>query len=261
MWLGGSSAPGYQDPSSGTGTTSALQLNLCDSGIAGCFTGRSVSVAAAVIRAKRPAIVTLNEACRGDVAVLRRAMAVTNRGPRILSAFKGVPDRASGGVVRCRNGEPYGVGVLVSVPSTTSAYRTYGGVYPTQDLSDPEERVWLCLDLAGAFLACTTHTASTSRTVALAQCRYLLMSALPMIGSGPVILGADLNLPAGGVPNPQSCLPSGYQRVDDGARQDVVTSPGIALEFRAVVDMQGATDHPGLFVELSRPPRTGRAGN
>ena len=207
VWLSGASAPA-RIASSSTATTSALQLNLCDSGIAGCFTGRSVSVAAAVIRAERPAIVTLNEACRGDVFALRRAMAATNRGPHVVSAFKAVPDRATGGVVRCRNGERYGVGVTGFGPVLAFAYRTYAGVYPTQDLSDPEERVWLCLDRPGVYLACTTHTASTSPTVALAQCRYFFRSAAPMIGGDPVILGAtSISRPAACPTRSPACRP------------------------------------------------------
>src|SRR4051812_5360187 len=41
-----------------------LQLNLCNSGIAACYTGRSVAEAATVIRAEAPDLVTLNEICQ-----------------------------------------------------------------------------------------------------------------------------------------------------------------------------------------------------
>jgi endonuclease/exonuclease/phosphatase family metal-dependent hydrolase len=243
-------------------TVRALQLNLCDSGAASCFTGRSVGVAAAVIRDERPDIVTLNEVCRADVSVLRRAMSATHRGAMVAAVFKPAEDRRTKSSYRCRNGQQYGIGVLALIPS--SAYRTYGGVYPTQDLADPEERVWLCIDMATEFLACTTHAASTVTAVALSQCRYLLKSVVPMLrsqdGDAPVILGADLNLPSGRSPGPQSCLPDGYQRADDGSRQDILTSPGIALRSRTVIDMHGATDHPGLLVELALPHRAARVG-
>jgi hypothetical protein len=123
-----------------------------------------------------------------------------------------------------------------------------------QDL-DPEERVWLCVHASTGFYACTTHTASTSTTIALAQCRYFLDSAVPAVrskgGDDPVILGADLNLPAGRSPDPQSCLPDGYHRADDGSRQDIVTGPGVGVGSRSIIDMHGTTDHPGLFVELT----------
>src|SRR5262245_25680133 len=45
-----------------------LQLNLCGSGIAACYTGRSTAEAAAVIRAQTPDLVTLNEICQDDVS-------------------------------------------------------------------------------------------------------------------------------------------------------------------------------------------------
>jgi hypothetical protein len=82
----------------------------------------------------------------------------------------------------------------------------------------------------------------------------MLNSAVPRVsprgGSDPVILGADLNLAARGSPSPQSCLPSGYQRTDDDALQDVVVSPGVGLRSHSAIDMHGTTDHPGLLVEV-----------
>ena len=44
-----------------------LQLNLCNSGIAACYTGRSTAEAATVIHAEIPDLVTLNEICQGDL--------------------------------------------------------------------------------------------------------------------------------------------------------------------------------------------------
>jgi hypothetical protein len=66
----------------------ALQLNLCDSGIASCYSGRSVAAAAAVIHERRPDIVTLNEVCRGDVSELKQAMSDSHRSTFVASAFK-----------------------------------------------------------------------------------------------------------------------------------------------------------------------------
>jgi hypothetical protein len=236
-------------------STGALQLNLCDSGIAACFTGRSVAAAAAVIRAVRPSVVTLNEVCREDVAALSEAMSATDRGTVVASAFKPAADRDTDSPFRCQNGQQYGIGILAAQPSSASGNRRFGGVYPMQDPADPEERVWLCLEVGTGYLACTTHAASTSPALALAQCRYFFDSAVPAVrsktGSGPVVLGADLNLPVGGLLDPGACLPDGYERADDGARQDIVTSPGIAVRSRTVIDMHGATDHPGLLVQLA----------
>ena len=185
-----------------------------------------------MIRRERPDVVTLNEVCRKDVATLARALSAARGNQPVAAAFKAARDRPTGGPFRCVNGQPYGIGVLALLDRPTPRYRTYAGVYPQQDLADPEERVWVCIDLPTGLLACTTHTASTSRTVALAQCRYFLNTAVPkvrsQVGDLPVTLGADLNLRAHGTPSPQSCLPRGYQRADDGLLQDVIASSDIA---------------------------------
>jgi hypothetical protein len=39
---------------------------------------------------------------------------------------------------------------------------------------------------------------------------------------------------------------------------DVIAGPGIAIRSRAILDMNGTTDHPGLLVELTLPDRTAR---
>jgi hypothetical protein len=225
-----------------------LQLNLCNSGIAGCYTGRSVRVAAAVIRAERPDIVTLNEVCRDDVPVLERVLADTHRGI-VASAFHAAVERGTDGPVRCRNGQPYGIGLLARVRSADE-HRTFAGVYPVQDAADVEKRVWLCLH--ADLYACTTHLASTSETVALGQCEYLLNTAIPALrprgAQSPMVLGGDFNL---GALAAQSCLPLGYRRADDGARQHVVVTPGLAVSSHTSISMQGATDHPGLLVDLT----------
>ncbi|MEO7262745.1 MAG: endonuclease/exonuclease/phosphatase family protein [Jatrophihabitantaceae bacterium] len=232
-----------------------LQLNLCGSGIARCYTGRSVGVAADVIRAERPDIVTLNEVCRDDVSVLERAMPNTHRDGVVASAFEAVGDRRSDAAVRCRNGQPYGIGLLARVGSATSEHRTFTGVYPFQDANDTEDRVWLCLHAGAAFYACTTHLASTSAAVALRQCRYLLDTAIPAMrargGQGRLVLGADLNLRSGGSSDVRSCLPPGYRHADDGARQHVVASAEFTVSSRTSITMRGTTDHPGLLVDLA----------
>jgi Endonuclease/Exonuclease/phosphatase family len=228
----------------------ALQLNLCNSGIAGCYTGRSVRVAAEVIRAERPDIVTLNEVCQDDVSVLERALADTYRGV-VASAFHAAVDRHTDGPVRCRNGQPYGIGLLARA-RPADRIRTFTGVYPIQDGPDVEKRVWLCLHANAGIYACTTHLASTSESVALGQCEYLLNTAIPAIRprgeQDPMVLGGDFNFGSGGA---QSCLPPDYRRADDGARQHVVVTPDLTVSSRTSMSMQGATDHPGLLVDLA----------
>jgi hypothetical protein len=235
----------------------AVQFNLCDSGIAGCFTGRSVRVAAAVITSERPGVVTLNEVCRRDVTALARALSATWPGRDVATAFAPALDRRTGGPYRCLNGQRYGIGVLAVLSAHPAAYGTLAGVYPDQDVGDPEERVWVCLTVPARLVACTTHTASTSTAVALAQCRFFMGAVLTAVrrrtGDLPLILGADLNLRAAGAPSPRSCQPAGFRRVDDGALQDVMASPGTLVRSHAVIDMQRSTDHPALLVDVTLP--------
>ena len=194
-----------------------LQMNLCNSGLAGCYTGRSVATAADVIRAQAPDVVTVNEVCQADVAVLARG------GP---SAFRAVLDSRTGGATRCRNGDAYGIAILTRRPVS----RVTGGTYATQNPNDPEQRAWLCVD-TGDISACTTHLDARSTAVARSQCRYLLGTVLPAMRS-PVVLAGD-------------------RRTDDGGVQNVVVSAqfGITAELR--IDMQATTDHPGLLVTLT----------
>jgi hypothetical protein len=238
-------------------TLRVLQVNLCNSGVASCYTGRSVSTTAAMIADERPDIVTLNEICRDDVSQLERSMSAVHLGRSVETAFRADPDRPTGGPFRCANGQDFGIGVLAAAPASAWDDRVYGDRYPIQDLTDPEERVWLCVHADGEFYACVTHTASESTSVAVDQCRYFLQSAVSVMrregDDDPVILGADLNLTAHHSPGPQSCVPAGYQRADDGARQDVITSPDFAVGSRRVISMRGTTDHPALLVDLIRP--------
>jgi Endonuclease/Exonuclease/phosphatase family len=231
-----------------------LQLNLCNSGLAGCFTGRSVAKAVAVIRAEEPDVVTLNEVCEGDLPVLERALADGARDGAVVSAFRAAKDRRTGGAFLCRNGRPYGIGMVVRRDPDVRDHSTFGGIFPTQDMRDPEERAWLCVDARTGVTACTTHLANSSRPVARAQCGYLLGTAIPAgrvrNGSATVVLGGDLNLRFDGVPRTQSCLPTGVRRVDDDDVQNVVTTPEFEIVSRRLVSMGGTTDHPGLLVEL-----------
>ncbi len=234
-----------------------LQMNLCDSGIARCYTGRSVAEAAGVIRADAPDVVTLNEVCRDDMETLDHALAGAAGGV-VVSAFQAAGNRRTGEAYRCLNGQPYGIGLVVHVPSEYRGYLTYSGIYPTQDRSDPEERAWLCLDAIGSFYACTTHLANTSPTVAFAQCGYLLHTAIPAVrernpGYQPTVLGGDLNLGSAGPQDVRACVPSGYVRRGDGGVQYVLATVGFSLTSDRSVEMNGTTDHPGLLVALTTP--------
>ncbi|MGQ5264715.1 endonuclease/exonuclease/phosphatase family protein [Micromonospora sp. ZYX-F-536] len=248
---------------SATTVLRVLQMNLCNSGRAGCYTGRSVTGAAEVITAEVPDLVTLNEICRDDVTTLERTFSQVHGGARVVSAFKAAGDRPSGAATRCRNGQPYGIGLLARV---TAPHTVHSGIYPTQDVTDPEERAWLCVEVAGTLHACTTHLAATSAAVALAQCRHLLDTVVSTIrgsaGYAPTVLLGDLNLRSGGSPDVRSCVPPDYLRIDDGALQHAMATTDVRICCRRAVSMRGATDHPGLLatlrIEANRPLLAGR---
>ena len=232
-----------------------LQLNLCSSGIAACYTGRSTAEAAAVIRAETPDLVTLNEVCQDDVSTLERALAEVVPGGGVVSAFQSARNGRTGDPYRCRNGQQYGIGIVSRWPSVPGS-SAGGGIYPAQDREDPEERAWLCLDAAAtpAVAVCTTHLAYTKREIAVAQCRYLFGTVVAELrardGAAPLVLGGDLNLGSGDSPDLESCLPAGSALADDGGQQHVVATPELVVDSSRTIDLRGTTDHPGLLVTL-----------
>jgi endonuclease/exonuclease/phosphatase family metal-dependent hydrolase len=236
-----------------------LQLNLCNSGIAGCYTGRSTAAAAAAIRAQVPDVVTLNEVCDDDMPALERALAGAVPGGAAVSRFQAARNGRTGEPYRCRNGRQYGIGIVSRWPSVPGSVAG-GGIYPAQDLDDPEERAWLCVDAAAspAVAVCTTHLAYTKREVAGAQCRYLFGTVIAGMrardGAAPVVLGGDLNLGSGDSPDLQACLPPGSALVDDGGPQHVVGTPEFVVDTFETIDLRGTTDHPGLLVTLGPRP-------
>ncbi|WP_433319706.1 endonuclease/exonuclease/phosphatase family protein [Micromonospora sp. CA-269861] len=239
-----------------------LQMNLCNSGRAGCYTGRAMARATEVITAEAPDLVTLNEICADDLPVLRGVFHAVHPGRTVVAAFQAAGDRPSGDDTRCRNGQRFGIGLLTHVQTAATPHTVYAGTHPTQDLADPEERAWLCVDVDGALLACTTHLSASGFRIALTQCDHLLDTILPAIsrtaGSEPTVLGGDLNLRAGPDPDVRSCTPPGHQRVDDGRLQHITATSDITLCCRTVVPMHGTTDHPGLLATLTIDP--GRPG-
>jgi endonuclease/exonuclease/phosphatase family metal-dependent hydrolase len=233
-----------------------LQLNLCSSGIADCYTGRSTAAAAAAVRTVAPSLVTLNEVCQDDVAALERALADVVPAGGVTSAFQAARDARTGEPYRCRNGQQYGVGLVSRWPAVAGPSLN-AGIYPAQDTEDPEERAWLCLEVAAGptVVACTTHLAYTKREVALAQCRYLFDTVIARMrardGASPVVVGGDLNLGSGDSPDLVSCLPQGSAMVDDEGQQHVVGTPEFVVDGSETLDLGDTTDHPGLLVTLA----------
>lgn len=221
-------------------TVKVLQLNICHSGVAGCYTGAEpvMAKAVSVITATKPQVLSVNEACSGDVGRLQAAMGTSQ------AVFVAAQTRA-GGAVTCINGQQYGnilivVSALAGGPAVT-------GRYTAQD-SGNEMRVWACLP-AGRLSACTTHLSASSGSVALAQCKELLGRATGL--PGPTVVSGDMNLHYQGSPNVQDCNPPAFYRKGDSDVQHVFASTSLTFVSGAKQSMSGTTDHPAWLVTVT----------
>jgi endonuclease/exonuclease/phosphatase family metal-dependent hydrolase len=237
------------------GTLRELQMNLCNSGEATCYTGgRSIDEASALMRgAARPDMVTLNEVCRRDVTDrLGGVMADLWPYDDIVYLFAPALD-AAGGSYRCQNGDTFGNGLLVRVPAgQLTVLDARYGVYADQ-ATDIERRTFGCLRLAPRYTACVTHLENLSPAVALSQCTTLMSGVVPALrrawgANTPVIVAGDMNL-ATGVSN---CTPADFRQVDDGVAQHVFGSAGIRFPRVDRYPMK-QTDHDALLVTVTLP--------
>jgi hypothetical protein len=130
-------------------TYALLQMNLCLSGLAGCY-GKAaypavVEEAVARIRAARPDSVTFNEACRSDVALIARRTGYHLRFARVIYLGE-----------RLRCVQPGDRGLFGNAVLTKSAIESTA----SQDFeaqAGPERRRWLCVTTRGDVDVCTAH--------------------------------------------------------------------------------------------------------
>jgi hypothetical protein len=238
-------APSAAATSTGT-TITVLQLNICHGGMAGCYRGEAVMVKAAeVIRLSKPQVLSVNEACSGDIERLRPAM-----GP--ARALFVAARNLDGTPVMCRGtGQQYGniIMVAASFGGTIEESGVYAAQYRAKD-GIGELRAWACLP-AAQLSACTTHLSSDNDPTALAQCQDLMSRAAGY--PRPAVVAGDFNLDAQGAPSMPDCDPSGFTRRGDGSVQHIYVSDDLSFVKTAEIDMLGTTDHPGLLVTLTKP--------
>jgi hypothetical protein len=237
------------------GTLRVLQLNLCDSGEAGCYTGgRSVDEATGLVRgAAKPDLVTLNEVCGRDVTDrLGGVMAELWPADDVVYLFAPALN-AAGTAYRCQNGDVFGNAVVARVPAgQVAVLDTRYGVYAAQ-ATDIEQRTFGCLRLAPQLAACVTHLESLSPDIAAAQCATLMTGVVPALRHAwgaaiSVVTAGDLNL-ADAV---RSCTPAGFGTVGDGLVQHVLGSEGVRFQRVDRYPMH-ETDHDALLVSLALP--------
>ena len=189
-----------------------MQMNLCLSGLAGCY-GKAaypavVEEAVARIRAARPDAVTLNEACRNDVARVARRTGYHLRFSRVI--YRGERLRC----VRPGGRGLFGDAVLTEAPveSTDSQdFEAQAGI---------ERRRWLCVTTRPDVDVCTAHLNTRSPVEVAgndAQCVELATLLARRAAARTVIFGGDVNRRG-------SCAPAGFwARADSSAEQ----APGL----------------------------------
>ena len=201
---GASGAPAAEPSTSGgppAGSTyTLLQMNLCLSGLAGCY-GKAaypavVEEAVARIRMAHPDAVTFNEICRNDVALIARRTGYLVRFSRVIYLGE-----------RLRCVQPGGRGLFGHAVLTKAAIESTD----SQDFEAQagiERRRWLCVTtrVDVDVDVCTAHL-NTRTTVEVAgndgQCAELTALLARRAAARTVIFGGDVN-------RRHSCAPDGF---------------------------------------------------
>jgi endonuclease/exonuclease/phosphatase family metal-dependent hydrolase len=225
----------------GSGFT-LMQMNLCLSGLAGCYDKVTypavVEEAVARIREAHPDAVTFNEACRNDAALIARRTGYDVRFTSVI--YRGKPLRC----VRPAGRGLFGDAVLteVGIESTESQdFDAQAGI---------ERRRWLCVTTRVDVDVCTAHL-NTRTPIEVAgndaQCAELAaLLARREAAARSVVFGGDVN-------RRDSCAPDGvWTRTDSAAHQ----APGLQHVYgsgalgspRAQVVPATHTDHDVLVV-------------
>jgi endonuclease/exonuclease/phosphatase family metal-dependent hydrolase len=222
-------------------TYTLMQMNLCLSGVAGCYRKveypAGVQEAVARIREAHPDAVTFNEACSGDVAMIARQTGYRARFSTVIYYGKPLPCIDPG-----RRGL-FGDAVLTRAAierTDTDAFEAQAG---------PEQRRWLCVSTRDGVDVCTAHLASheTDEVAANApQCAELRALLARRAKAGTVIFGGDVN-------HRSPCAPDGFWAISDSSAhqnpgdQHVYGTGALRSPSAHVVPAQH-TDHDVLLV-------------
>jgi hypothetical protein len=237
----------------------ALQLNLCNSGYAGCFEdGQSIAEGYGVITQVQPDIVTLNEICEDDVSSeLFPAMREAWPDDFAFWVFAPAASRDSGGPITCTDGQRYGVGILGHVPAASWTGFQFEGSRLENQSPDNEMRAWACAYAADSHHACATHLENDNGDVAMLQCQEVMNPIVPQFwgahgGALPTVVGGDLNLTFNGNPDVQDCVPPAWFRKGDGDVQHIMATDDFTFDSSELIPMT-FTDHDAWLVRLVTP--------
>jgi endonuclease/exonuclease/phosphatase family metal-dependent hydrolase len=243
--MGGAQA---REPSTPGATYTLMQMNLCLSGLAGCYPKveypAAVDEAVARIRAARPDAVTVNETCRADVGQIARRTGYHVRFSRVIYGGK---------LLHCVR--PGGRGLFGDAVLTKAAIgRSDNHDFASQ--AGPERRRWLCVSTRAGVDVCTAHLNTRSAVEVAgndAQCAEVAALLARRAAARTVLFGGDVN-------RHRSCAPDGvWTRTDRAARQaaglqHVYGSAALRSPSAEVVPAEH-TDHDVLLVRarLSAP--------
>jgi endonuclease/exonuclease/phosphatase family metal-dependent hydrolase len=228
-------------------TYTLMQMNLCLSGLAGCYAKvaypAAVEEAVARIQEAHPDAVTFNEVCQSDVTRIARRTGYHVRFSRVI--YRGQRLRC----VRPRGRGLFGDAVLTAaaIESTDNHdFKAQAGI---------ERRRWLCVTTRVRVDVCTAHLNTRSAVEVAgndAQCAELAALLARRASARTVTFGGDVN-------RPQSCAPDGvWTRTDRSADQ----APGLQHVYgsralrspSAVVVPAAHTDHDILLVRAQLRP-------
>ncbi len=200
--------------SPGGSTYTLIQMNLCLSGLAGCY-GKAaypavVEDAVALIREASSDAVTINETCRNDAARIARRTGYHLRFTRVIY-----------GGERLRCVRPGGRGLFGNAVLTEAAIESADS-RDFESQAGPERRRWLCVVTRADVDVdvCTAHLNTRSPIEVAgndAQCEELAALLARRAAARTVIFGGDVN-------RRDSCGPPGHwTRTDRSAEQ----APGL----------------------------------
>lgn len=206
---GGSSGAATAASASGPPPYTLMQMNLCLSGLAGCYARVKypavLDEAVARIHAAHPDAVTFNEACSGDVAQIARRTGYHARFSAVIYFGK---------LLHCI--KPGGRGLFGDAVLVRDAIRSSEN-HPFRAQAGPEQRRWLCVLTRIGIDVCTAHLASPEIEEVAAnapQCAELRALLARRAVSRTVIFGGDVN-------RRPSCAPRGFwTRTDESGAQD-----------------------------------------
>jgi hypothetical protein len=228
-------------PSGGSSTFTLMQMNVCLSGLAGCY-GKAaypavVGEAVARIREAGPDAVTFNEGCRSDIARIAQRTGYHLR-------FSSVIYRSE----RLRCVRPGGRGLFGEAVLTEAAIESSDG-QEFEAQAGIERRRWLCVTTRVDVDVCTAHL-NTRTAVEVAgndaQCVELAALLARRAAARTVTFGGDVN-------RRDSCAPAGlWTRTDKAAEQapglQQVYGSGALRSPSAEVVPATHTDHDVLLV-------------